>query len=77
MDFIERRLLQLSPVGAKMTTTAWAVNEKVWVSTIRMAERVYTRVSNLDETVTYHFEGNLNLHDASVAYSEKKKEEAA
>lgn len=76
-QFITRRLAQLEPVGAHMACRAFRNNAPlpaVWVSTLRMAGELYTRVElrvgGYDgKTVEIeHFEGDLSIRDAAVQF---------
>lgn len=72
-DFIHRRLKQLKPVGAVLGTGMWTIKENVWVSTVRIADQVWTRVENHDRTEMFHFEGDLTLDNAAYAYRQAKE----
>lgn len=67
-DFISRRLMQLEPVGAILIVSGWHrgyLYGNFAVSTINLANHLYTRVHSPTHDLTWHYPGVIDTHTAA------------
>jgi len=67
-EFIERRLLQLEPIGPTVGVSSVTDPIHTWVSKVKLAGVVWTRCHNKEKNITKHYEGDLPLFEAEEKF---------